>query len=67
MAKFDRLLSDCERIGIASAKRLAAADHAEEVRAVSVLMLFEASSEAAPKSATGGRASRPGRRARTSR
>jgi DNA-binding transcriptional ArsR family regulator len=40
--KFDRLLSDIERIGGAAAKRLEAADHADEIRATSVLMLFEA-------------------------
>jgi DNA-binding transcriptional ArsR family regulator len=39
--KFDRLLSDCERVATASAKRLAANDHAGELRAVGVLMLFE--------------------------
>jgi DNA-binding transcriptional ArsR family regulator len=41
-AKFDRLLSDVERIGAAAAKRLAASDHADEIRATAVLMLFEA-------------------------
>jgi DNA-binding transcriptional ArsR family regulator len=39
--KFDRLLSDCERIAAASAKRLASSDHADELHAVAVLMLFE--------------------------
>jgi DNA-binding transcriptional ArsR family regulator len=39
--KFDRLLADCERIAAASADRLAANDHADELKAVGVLMLFE--------------------------
>jgi DNA-binding transcriptional ArsR family regulator len=39
--KFDRLLADCERISAASAQRLAARDHADEIHGVGVLMLFE--------------------------
>ena len=41
-AKLDRLLEDLDRLQAAAAKRLASADHAEEVEAVAVLMLFEA-------------------------
>lgn len=41
-AKLDRLLEDLDRIQTAAEKRLAAADHAEEIEAVAVLMLFEA-------------------------
>jgi DNA-binding transcriptional ArsR family regulator len=40
--KLDELLSECERIGTQAAKRLAAADHQDEIRATAVLMLFEA-------------------------
>jgi DNA-binding transcriptional ArsR family regulator len=54
--KFDRLLSDVERIGAAAAKRLARSDHADELRATSVLMLFEAAPAAsrAPAPRAGG-------------
>jgi DNA-binding transcriptional ArsR family regulator len=48
--KFDRLLSDCERVATASAKRLAANDHAGELRAVGVLMLFEGVEQAGKRS-----------------
>jgi DNA-binding transcriptional ArsR family regulator len=41
-AKMDRLVEDFERIQAAAAKRLAASDHAEEINAIAVLMLFEA-------------------------
>lgn len=47
-AKLDRLVEDFERIQTASAKRLAAADHLEEIQAVAVLMLFESAAQAAP-------------------
>ena len=43
--KFDRLLKDCERIATASAERLASADHADELHAVAVMMLFEAAGD----------------------
>ncbi|MDQ6776893.1 MAG: winged helix-turn-helix domain-containing protein [Actinomycetota bacterium] len=59
--KFDRLLSDIERIGVASAKRLAASDHAEETRAIGVLMLFEAAPAESKKPAA------PRRRGRSTR
>jgi len=61
--KFDRLLADCERIAAASAQRLAASDHADELRAMAVLMLFEAAPDAAQPSV----ASRPRRATRQSR
>jgi DNA-binding transcriptional ArsR family regulator len=57
--KFDRLLAECERVAEASAKRLAEADHAGEVHAVAVMMLFEASGDQTPRPA----ARRPRRRA----
>ena len=41
-AKLDRLVEDLQRIEAAAAKRLASSDHAEEIQAVAVLMLFEA-------------------------
>ena len=50
--KFDRLLNDCERIAGASAKRLAAVDHSEELRALAVLMLFEAAPDSPAKPAS---------------
>jgi predicted transcriptional regulator len=56
--KFDRLLQDCERIAAASAKRQAAANHAEELKAVAVLMLFEAAPQGLPKASGNGRAKR---------
>jgi DNA-binding transcriptional ArsR family regulator len=40
-ARFDQLLKDCEQIAAASAKRIASADHDEEISAAAVLMLFE--------------------------
>jgi hypothetical protein len=43
----DRLVEDFERIQAAAAKRLAAADHAEEINAIAVLMLFEAAAQGA--------------------
>jgi DNA-binding transcriptional ArsR family regulator len=49
--KFDGLLSEVERIGTEAAERLAAADHADEIRATSVLMLFEAAPAATAKPA----------------
>lgn len=59
-AKLDRLLEDFERIQTAAAKRLAAADHAEEIEAVAVLMLFEAAARDALSTGkrSGGRARR---------
>lgn len=50
-AKLDRLVEDFERIQASAAKRLAAADHAEEINAVAVLMLFEAATQAASSQA----------------
>jgi predicted transcriptional regulator len=48
--KLDRLLEDFDRIQTAAAKRLAAANHAEEIEAVAVLMLFEAATrDASPQ------------------
>lgn len=47
--KFDELYAEVERIAARSAKRLAADEHAEEIRASAVLMLFEAGSEPPPK------------------
>lgn len=44
-AKMDRLVEDFERIQTAAAKRLAAADHAEELNGIAVLMLFEAATQ----------------------
>ncbi len=72
--KFDRLLADYERIKAAAEKRLAAADHAEEVQAVAVMMLFESSpdreggagSDGAAKPASRSRAKRTSRRAAAS-
>jgi DNA-binding transcriptional ArsR family regulator len=64
--KFDKLLSDCERIGMAAAKRLKAADHADEIRAAAVLMLFEAAPAPAPESGTARRGARGKRRATAS-
>jgi DNA-binding transcriptional ArsR family regulator len=50
-AKLDRLVEDLDRIQAAAAKRLAATDHADEMQAVAVLMLFEAAArEATPSS-----------------
>jgi DNA-binding transcriptional ArsR family regulator len=46
--KLDRLLADCEKIAAASAKRLAARDHDEEISATAVLMLFENAPEGLP-------------------
>jgi DNA-binding transcriptional ArsR family regulator len=65
--KFDRLLQDCERIAAASAKRLAANDHADELQAVAVLMMFEGAPQDAPKPASNGRTKRTTRRATTRR
>lgn len=48
-AKLDRLVTDFERIESAAAKRLAASDHAEEIEATAVLMLFEAATRGAPR------------------
>lgn len=62
-AKLDKLLEDYERIKAAAAKRIAAADHAEEVQGVAVLMLFEASPDGAAKPANDARAKRTSRRA----
>jgi hypothetical protein len=56
--KFDRLLADCERIAAASAVRLGASDHADEVRATAVLMLFEAAQAAPRRASARGRAKR---------
>jgi hypothetical protein len=55
--KFDRLLSECERVAAASAKRLAARDHAGEIQATAVLMLFESVAQSAGRSGAS-----PGRR-----
>ena len=74
-AKFDRLLADFDRIRAAAEKRLAAADHAEEVQAVAVMMLFEsapdrergARSDAAARPASRARGKRTDRRAAASR
>lgn len=60
---FDRLLADCEQIAAASADRLAASDHAEELRSMAVLMLFEAAPHGAAKASA---STRPGRRSRPS-
>jgi DNA-binding transcriptional ArsR family regulator len=57
-AKCDRLLEDYKRIGAAAAKRLAAADHAEEMQAIAVVMLFEGSPADVPKPARRGSAKR---------
>lgn len=60
-AKLDRLVEDLDRIQAAAAKRLAATDHADEMQAVAVLMLFEAAArEATPSSKK--RDGRPARR-----
>jgi DNA-binding transcriptional ArsR family regulator len=59
--KFDRLLADFERIQAAAEKRLAAADHAEEVQAVAVMMLFEPSADRQGKADSDG-AVQPARR-----
>jgi DNA-binding transcriptional ArsR family regulator len=64
--RFDRLLADCEQIAAASAERLAAADHTEELRAMAVLMLFEAAPEAAGKPSAPTRARRTTRQSRPS-
>jgi DNA-binding transcriptional ArsR family regulator len=48
-AKMDRLVEDFERIQAAAAKRLAASDHAEEINAIAVLMLFEAATAASSR------------------
>lgn len=50
-AKMDRLVEDFKRIQAAAAKRIAAADHAEEISAVAVLMLFEAATQGASSAA----------------
>jgi hypothetical protein len=65
--KFDRLLADCERIAAASAKRLALANHADELQAIAVLMLFEGAPQDTPKSAAHGRAKRSTRPATAGR
>jgi hypothetical protein len=62
--KFDRLLADFERIKAAAEKRLAAADHAEEVQAVAVMMLFESSPDRDGAAESDG-AVKPAKRART--
>jgi DNA-binding transcriptional ArsR family regulator len=59
--KFDKLLQDYERIKASAAKRLAAADHAEEVQAVAVSMLFEASPDRGAKAENGAGAKRTSR------
>jgi DNA-binding transcriptional ArsR family regulator len=64
--KFDRLLADYERIKAAAEKRLAAADHAEEIQAVAVMMLFEASPDRDGGAGSDG-AVKPASRARTNR
>ena len=62
--KFDRLLADYERITAAAEKRLAAADHAEEVQAVAVMMLFESSPDRDGAADSDG-AAKPVKRTRT--
>ena len=58
-AKLDRLVEDLERIEAAAAKRLSATDHADEIQAVAVLMLFEAATRgAAPQKPGGGKRAR---------
>ena len=52
--RFDRLLADCEKIAAASAKRLAARDHDQEIAATAVLMLFENAPEGLPIKAPAG-------------
>lgn len=64
--KFDRLLADFERITAAAEKRLAAADHAEEIQAVAVMMMFEASADRDGAEESDG-AAKPARRARAKR
>jgi DNA-binding transcriptional ArsR family regulator len=59
-AKLDRLVQDLDRIQAAAAKRVAATDHADEMQAVAVLMLFEA----APPEATPSSKKRDGQPAR---
>lgn len=61
-AKFDRLLMDCERIAAASEKRLASSDHAGELHAVAVLMLFESAGDEAATGKARPRERRPRRR-----
>jgi DNA-binding transcriptional ArsR family regulator len=73
--KFDRMLADFERIKAAAEKRLEATDHAEELQAVAVMMLFEpspdrngaAASDGAAKPASRSRAKRANRRAPAAR
>jgi len=64
--KFDRLLADFERITAAAEKRLAAADHAEEIQAVAVMMMFEASPDRDGAAESDG-AAKPARRSRAKR
>lgn len=58
--KLDRLLADFDRIETAAAKRLAATDHADQIEAVAVLMMFEAAAREPARKATqrGGRGTR---------
>jgi DNA-binding transcriptional ArsR family regulator len=65
--KFDRLLQDCERIAAASAKRLARTNHADERRAIAVMMLFEGAPQDAPKPAGNGPTKRTTRRSMAQR
>lgn len=60
-AKFDKLLADYERIKAAAEKRLAAADHAEELQAVAVMMLFEAAPDRDSGAGSDGAAGRTSR------
>ena len=62
-SSFDRLLQDCERIAAASAKRLKAGNHAEELSAVAVLMLFDAAPDSVGKPTSTGHRARETRRA----
>lgn len=64
--KLDRLLADFDRIRAAAEKRLAAADHAEEIQAVAVMMLFESAPDREGAAAFGG-AAKPASRPRTKR
>lgn len=66
-SKFDKLLADFERIKASAEKRLTAADHAEEVQGVAVLMLFEGAPDRAAKSANGARAKRSTSRSASAR
>lgn len=66
-AKLDRLLEDFDRIETAAAKRLAATDHADEIEAVAVLMLFEAATPQAPPPSKRRSSPRPRRKAAAQR